>query len=197
MRPILTLPVLLGFALLPALSLLLTVQQGGVLALLSVGQVFEPRALPALAALAPPANSTYGYDGQFYAQIALDPTLSDPALVPAIDNVAYRARRIALPALAWLLGAGQSAWVIHVYALLNTVFWLLLAVCLLRHVRWQLNLRSLALLVACLWTAGTLVSLERALTDLPAAALGVLSRFGTSQYKASRLYQGLIGKSEE
>ena len=52
-------------------------------------------------------RDTGGYDGLYYAQIAQDPTLRDPALPPAMDNFAYRARRILPPALAWLLGAGQ------------------------------------------------------------------------------------------
>ena len=71
-----------------------------------------------------------GYDGLYYAQIAHDPTLRDPALPRAMDNFAYRARRILPPALAWVLGAGQPAWIIHTYPLLNVLAWFALAVLL-------------------------------------------------------------------
>ena len=50
-----------------------------------------------------------GYDGLYYAQIAYDPTLRSPELPRAMDNFAYRARRILPPALAWLFAAGQPA----------------------------------------------------------------------------------------
>ena len=48
-------------------------------------------------------------------------------LRPAVDNLAYRAQRILLPALAWLLAAGQPAWIVQVYAVLNLAGWLMLA----------------------------------------------------------------------
>ena len=37
---------------------------------------------------------SYGYDGQFYAEIAMRPHLSDPVLASAVDSLPYRARRI-------------------------------------------------------------------------------------------------------
>ena len=37
-------------------------------------------------------DSPGGYDGQFYAQEAIDPSLRDPAFDGALDNPAYRAR---------------------------------------------------------------------------------------------------------
>jgi hypothetical protein len=45
-----------------------------------------------------------GYDGQFYAQLALHPDLKDPNLANALDNPVYRARRIGLSLLAFCLG---------------------------------------------------------------------------------------------
>ena len=66
-------------------------------------------------------RGTGGYDGLYYAQIAQDPTLRNPELPRAMDNFAYRARRILPPALAWLAGLGRPAWVIEAYALLNVV----------------------------------------------------------------------------
>ena len=69
-------------------------------ALLWLDAAREPVLMPAVRAQ-PSALNAGGYDGQFYAQIACDPTLRDPALVPAVDTLAYRARRIGLPATAW------------------------------------------------------------------------------------------------
>jgi hypothetical protein len=45
-----------------------------------------------------------GYDGQFYAQIAVAGNPFDPALVTALDSVAYRNRRVLVPALAHVMG---------------------------------------------------------------------------------------------
>jgi hypothetical protein len=118
--------------------------------------------------------SPWGYDGQFYAQLALDPTLKHPSLEQALDNPNYRARRIGLPALAALLGLGDPFWTVHAYSVLNLLFWLILAVLLItlyppdqpRH--WMVY-------VSLLWSAGVLHSMDRSLTDLPAATLGLLA----------------------
>ena len=72
-------------------------------------------------------RDTGGYDGLYYAQIAQDPTLRDPELSRAMDNFPYRARRILPGALAWVLGAGRPAWIIHTYSLINVGAWLALA----------------------------------------------------------------------
>ena len=111
-----------------------------------------------------------GYDGLYYAQIAHDPTLRDPALPRAMDNFAYRARRILPPALAWVLGAGQPAWIIHTYPLLNVLAWFALAVLL-----WQLlavsDARGLLAWTGVLFSAGALASVRLALTDLIALTI--------------------------
>src|SRR5208283_3880368 len=67
------------------------------------------------------------YDGMQYSQLAYHPLLEAAELRPAVDSLSYRARRILLPAAAWLLAAGQPAWIARVYAILNVVCWLLLA----------------------------------------------------------------------
>ena len=59
----------------------------------------------------PSGNSEAGYDGQFYAQIALDPTLRNPGLKDACDNLAYRAQLIAMPVASYVLGLGQPRWI--------------------------------------------------------------------------------------
>ena len=107
------------------------------------------------------------YDGQQYARIAYHPALTADELRPAVDNLAYRAQRILLPALAWLLAAGQPAWIMHVYSVLNLAAWLVLAGLL-----WRLlpvdDGRSVVAWAGILFSAGVLGSVRFALTDLPA-----------------------------
>mgnify|MGYP000594290207 CR=1 FL=1 len=59
--------------------------------------------------------------------LALYPTLDNPELEKAIDNLPYRAKRILLSWTAWLLGGGQPFWIVHLYPLLNVACWLILA----------------------------------------------------------------------
>jgi hypothetical protein len=148
--------------------------EAGFLRFLVVGRVFEPRALPELREARPPLSSEHGYDGQFYAQLALDPTLRRAELRQALDAPAYRSRRIGLPALAHLLGFGRPQVVLQLYAALNFAFWAALLAAFLRHVGLE-RPRDFLLAAALLWNTGTLVSVGRALTDLPAMALGVMA----------------------
>lgn len=125
-------------------------------------------------------RDTGGYDGLYYAQIAHDPTLRNPELPGAMDNFAYRARRILPPALAWLLGAGQPAWIIHTYPLLNLVAWFALAWLL-----WRLlgvtDARGWLAWFGVLFSAGAMASVRLALTDLIA-----LTIIAASFYAAER-----------
>ena len=111
-----------------------------------------------------------GYDGLQYAQIAYHPLLTAGELRPAIDNLSYRGRRILLPALAWLLAAGQPAWIAQVYSDLNIGCWLILAALL-----WRLlpvsDARGLIAWGGLLFSAGALGSVRFALIDLPALTL--------------------------
>ena len=115
-------------------------------------------------------RDTGGYDGLYYAQIAHDPTLRDPQLPRAMDNFAYRARRILPPTLAWLAGLGEPAWIISAYAWLNVAAWLALAAVL-----WRLlpvtDARSWLAWAGILFSAGALSSVRLALTDLVALTL--------------------------
>lgn len=115
-------------------------------------------------------RDTGGYDGLYYAQIAQDPSLRNPELPRALDNFSYRARRILPPALAWVLGAGRPAWIIHTYSLLNVAAWLALAVLL-----WRLldvtDARGWLAWFGLLFSAGALSSVRLALTDLVALAV--------------------------
>jgi hypothetical protein len=146
----------------------------GFLGFLELGRRFEVRALPELRDSGPPVRSESGYDGQFYAQLALDPTLRRPELQRALDVPAYRSRRIGLPVLAHCLGLGRPAAVLQIYALLNFAFWAALLAAFQRRVGLE-RPRDLLLAAALLWNTGTLVSVHRALTDFPAMALGVMA----------------------
>ena len=72
----------------------------------------NPGEFPTLAAV-PHATVPPGftYDGQFYAQLALDPLLRNPAIDRALDQPPYRARRILFSWTAWLAGFGRPWWV--------------------------------------------------------------------------------------
>ena len=111
-----------------------------------------------------------GYDGQFYVQLAMDPSLRHAEFKDSIDVPAYRSRRILMPATAWLLGFGKPAWIIQVYALLNIACWVFTAVFLLKWI--DLNeSRGVAKWAACLFSLGALDSVRFSLTDLPASLL--------------------------
>ena len=115
-------------------------------------------------------RDTGGYDGLYYAQIAYHPSLTAAELRPAVDGLAYRARRILTPALAWMLAFGNPAWIVHVYSLLNVAAWLLLAAWL-----WRLlpvcDARGWLAWAGVLFSAGALCSVRFAVVDLVATAL--------------------------
>lgn len=145
----------------------------GLLTLPRFGEVFRERSMEPVKKFAPPAKrDDVGYDGQFYAQIALDPSLQNPALKSACDNLSYRAKRIALPSFAYFLGGGQPWAVLQIYSILNLGFWFLLMVLLVREFGIE-SWTSRMMLTAILWNAGCLISIGRALTDLPALCLSV------------------------
>lgn len=132
------------------------------------GHAYE---LPAMRAIPhvdyPPSAS---YDGQFYAQLALDPLLRDPAIDRALDQPPYRARRILFSWTAWALGLGRPAWIIEAYALQNVLAWLLLAVVAACWFPLKTP-RHLALWTACLFAHGLLWSVRFALLDGPSLLL--------------------------
>jgi hypothetical protein len=135
------------------------------------GDRFTSTRLPEITAAHPFVfRNNSGYDGQFYAQIAANPLLADPALGAALDSPAYRSRRIGLPWFAWLAGVGHTPWVLQAYALANVVAWLALAVLLLHWIP-PVNATARLAWLGCLFGVGTTMSVERALTDVPAALL--------------------------
>lgn len=142
--------------------------------LIRFGASFAPGSLPQLKKTThyvdPDPGNRYGYDGQFYAQIALDPSLRTPDFATALDVPSYRARRIALPALSYLLCVGKRPWILQAYSLSNLVFWFVLALILLRLLG-RPNAQSLLCLAAALLGFGIIVSMDRAVSDLPATTL--------------------------
>ncbi len=108
----------------------------------------------------------FGYDAQYYVQLAMHPSLRDPELPAAIDSLSYRARRILFCWTAYTLGLGQPQWILQAYAVQNAVAWLALAGVLLwwfPPVSWNNFLRW----AGVLFCAGMCASVRNALVDGP------------------------------
>src|SRR5438128_11101524 len=160
--------IILVLSLLPALFVAsqFTWQQGFTRLLDVRRSYLHRRALPEFQTLNPATFEKEGYDGQFYAQLAIDPLLRNPQLARALDGPEYRARRILQPAVAWLLGGGQPAAAVTIYTLLNLAAWYILFTLLLRSQRLA-TVQGWLCIAAIMLTAGVFSSLARSLTDLP------------------------------
>lgn len=173
-------------------------QKNGFTSLIRFGQQFADRALPAVRAAPHALTESGGYDGQFYAQLAVDPLLRDRAILHALDDAPYRARRILFAWTAYLIGLGRPAWILDAYAVQNILAWLILAGVLLvwfppgppRHlVAW----------IGCLFGSGLLGSVTCALLECPSMlllALAVLAIERNKSWKATVLI-GLAGLGRE
>ena len=139
------------------------------------GDHFEARRLSSVKAV--PRfieKDSYGYDGQWYAQLAVSPFLGDPELGQALDTPVYRARRILSAWTAYVLGMGQAGWVIQAYAIQNVLFWLLLGGVML-HWLPPHSSRSSVCWFGCMGSYGVFDSCASALPDV----LGMLCIAGT------------------
>jgi hypothetical protein len=147
----------------------------GLTRFIPIGREFEQRGIAVYRATPkymPPVR--WGFDGQLYAEMALDPLLRNPQMKTALDDPAYRADRILLPWLAWLGGLGHPFWVLNVYAALNPIFWLgyaALLYVLFRGLGWA----GVAGFAAMLLTCGVVESTFKSLTDFPAFVLMTLA----------------------
>jgi hypothetical protein len=161
--------------------------------LVEFGSRMEPRYIPELrAARHYNLPDAYGYDGQYYAQIAMKPDLGDPSLRIAVDNLPYRARRILFCITAWAAGGGNPERALNIFAVQNIIAWLALSVVLLRWFpptrwgnwfRWAGVLSSVGMAVSVrsslmdgpslLLIAGAMALLEEGRPWLSAALLGV------------------------
>jgi hypothetical protein len=101
--------------------------------LIDFGDQFYETVLPAIRGVPRYTDPrSPGYDGQFYAQLAIEPLLRNRDLDKALDSPPYRARRILFAWTAYVFGLGQPWWILKVYAMQNIAAWLLLAWLLLR-----------------------------------------------------------------
>ncbi len=147
----------------------------GFTSFLSIGDVLSETKVTALRAVPHHVyEGSAGYDGAYYVQLALHPSLDNPELGKAIDNLPYRARRILTSWCAWVLGAGRPAWVVQAYALLNVGCWLALGWVLLRWFPpdgWGNVLRW----AAVMFSHGLCMSVRHSLVDGPALLLVALA----------------------
>jgi hypothetical protein len=111
-----------------------------------------------------------GYDGQYYAQLAVKPLPQSRDLAQAMDNLPYRARRILFSATAYVLGLGRPGWVLQAYALQNILAWLLLAWLLQRWFP-PTSLGNLVRWAGTLFAWGLTMSVREALMDGPSLLL--------------------------
>jgi hypothetical protein len=169
-------------ALFAALVLAKFSPQTGFTSLIRFGETWQERRLSAVQTM-PVATvpDSGGYDGQFYAQIALDPFLRSPELPTALDAPSYRARRILVPATAAISGLGSPWWTLQVYALLNATCWFGLGWLLYRQIEPDGG-RTFARWAGCMFSLGVLDSVRQSLVDLPALLLLALAT--TSYFKA-------------
>ncbi|MBC2606974.1 hypothetical protein [Pelagicoccus albus] len=142
-------------------------------------------------------NST-GYDGQFYVQIALDPSLREPSLEEAIDHPSYRSRRILQPALSWLLGLGYAPAILQIHSLLNVACLIALGLLLFRWIPPQ-GWENFARWFFCVFSMGALESVRYSLADLPAAtlALATITLLEKAKPKSAYLTNALAVLSKE
>ncbi|HVW21139.1 MAG TPA: hypothetical protein VHC86_07965 [Opitutaceae bacterium] len=148
--------------------------QYGITRLIQIGTVFDQRGLAVYRAtpkyMDPYPPDRWGFDGQYYAELSLDPLLRDPQIKVALDDPPYRARRILLPWIAHVLGMGHPWATINIYAALNLLFWLpyvAILYFLFRGKGW----RGWAGFCALLLTCGIIECMKGSLTDFPAFVL--------------------------
>jgi hypothetical protein len=163
----------------------------GFTSLIIFGDQFESSASAHLQRTPHAVDRGSGYDGQFYAQIALDPLLRSRSTVNALDNAPYRARRILLPWVSYLAGFGQPWLVLQAYALVNVAGWLGLALLLLRWLPAG-QTRFVFAWTACMLSDGLLSSMRQSLTDGPSMLLLALGVAMAEQQRRNAT-AGLLG----
>jgi hypothetical protein len=143
----------------------------GFTSFIGFGSRFASRNVPAVQSLPRHVyRRSFGYDGQFYVQIATDPLLRDPATDQAMDDMPLRARRILFAWTAYVAGVGRPWWILQAYALQNVVCWIALSLLLLRWFE-PGTTRMAALWTATLFSGGLLWSVRFALLDGPSLLL--------------------------
>ena len=170
----------------------------GFTSLILFGEQFRDRALPVLQRVPHEVVPGAGYDGQFYAQLALDPLLRSEEIMTAVDGAGYRGRRILLPWAAFALGLGRPGLVLQVYALLNAISWLILAWLLLRWLP-PGTLRSTLAWTACVLSPGLLASARTSVPDGPSVLLLAVGVYAFEQNRPwlAGIVLGLSGLGRE
>jgi hypothetical protein len=164
----------------------------GFTTLICFGDQFEPRELPAIADVPHVIHyKSPGYDGQFYAQLAVEPLLRDRNIDRALDTPPYRARRILFAWTAYVLGLGQPARILKAFALQNIYAWLLLAWLLLRWFP-PTSARNFVPWFGCLFGVGIGTSFRFALLEGPSMVIIVLAVWAVERQR-SWLAAGLLG----
>lgn len=150
-------------------------RETGFTSLISIGELLSDSKVTALRQTPHYVyESSPGYDGAYYVQLALYPTLDNPELEKAIDNLPYRARRILFCWAAWAMGLGQPAWIVQAHALINVICWLALAWILLRWfppTGWENFFRW----AAVMFSHGVCMSVRNSLVDGPSLLLVALA----------------------
>jgi hypothetical protein len=160
--------------------------------LIDFGDEFYDRSLPAVRAVphfVSPRSS--GYDGQFYAQLAIEPLLRNRQIDVALDTAPYRARRILFSWTAYIFGRGQPAEILKVYALQNIVAWLIVALLLLRWFP-PTRVRHVLPWFGCLCGVGMTMSVRGSLLEGPSMVLITLAVIAV-EARRTWLAAGLLG----
>ncbi len=114
-----------------------------------------------------------GYDGQFFAALAVDPLLLDENTPRYLDGPAYRAGRIGLPLAAWIVSLGNRRVALIVYPLLN---WALSLLGVWVAARWlEEDGRSVLWAAPLALSVGMVSSMLRCLPDAAAVSLLLLA----------------------
>ncbi len=143
-------------------------------------------------------EDSYGYDAQYYAQIAMRPWLGNPALKRAVDSLPYRARRILFAWTAYGLALGEPSRALQIYAVQNIVCWLALAALMLRWFP-PVNWGNFARWFGVLFSSGLCLSVRGSLVDGPSllliAAAVALAETGRPWWSAAMM--GVAGLGRE
>jgi len=167
--------------------------------LLWFGERFEPTRVPQLADVPLYTIDGDGYDGQFYAQVAVTGNPFAPELETALDAPAYRARRVLVPMLAHAVGLGRPGLALIAYEFSNVVAWLILAVLLARWWFPPRDLHNLVRWMGTLFGVGMVISVSRGLVDGPALLLVAIGARAVEQgrRRAGAVFLALAGLARE
>jgi hypothetical protein len=138
--------------------------EGGFTSMIQFGRQFEPQSLHEVRAMDRYLEPGAGYDGQFYAQLAVRPNPWDPELQRALDNPWYRAGRILPSLVASGLAFGNPELAVHLYAIQYLVVWGAFALVLLLWFPVGTFWNFLCWF-GCLFSGGAIMAVCRALPD--------------------------------